>query len=187
MMLMPMLWTNDVVDDMLDPFVPYDPFEDVVALVPTKEEVKDAKSTAKSIDRHAKKEVRSYGRQLRHTFQEMDKSLRAMKSDVRDDGDHFTITADLPGFDKSDIQVELDDGMLYVKARHSVNHDEKDEKTGKFLRRERSESAFARAFEVGEDVKPEDVNAKYENGVLTLTVPKKQIEEKKDENRIAIE
>lgn len=182
-MFMPMVWTNDF-DDLMDDFDDfYDPFDDVISLVdaePTKDEIE----TAKSIDRHERKEGKRYNKALRHSFNQMRQMMQknAMKTDVVDNGDHFTVTADLPGFDKKDINIGLKNGILTVSASHSENNDKKDEKTGKYLRRERSESSYARAFNVGEDVKPEEINAKYANGVLTVTIPHKNAEvEKKDD------
>ena len=115
----------------------------------------------------------------------MNKGLQklAMKTDVVDNGDHFTITADLPGFDKKDISIALSDGVLTVSAHHEGNEDRKDEKTGKYLRRERTEASYERSFEIGKEVKPEEITAKYENGVLSLNVPNKTAAAKKDETR----
>ncbi len=107
----------------------------------------------------------------------------AMKTDVVDNGDHFTITADLPGFDKKDISIALSDGVLTVSAHHEENADKKEEKTGKYLRRERSEASYERSFEVGREVKPEAISAKYENGVLTLNVPNTAAAAKKKETK----
>ncbi len=180
-MLMPMVWTNDFDDLMNDDW--FDPFEDVVSLVaPTKDEVE----SEKSIDRHNRKLANRYNRMLRHEFGAMNNDLNKMeknlmKTDVVNNGDHFTLTADLPGFDKKDIKIGLKDGYLTVSATHSGNKDEKDAKSGKVIRKERSEASYERTFEVGSDVKPEEINAKYENGVLTLTVPNKAAIAQKDD------
>lgn len=182
-MLIPMVWTNDV-DEMMDDFFdPYDPFEivPVVDVEPSKDEIE----AAKSVERHARKEGRRYARALRSSWNEMNKGLQklAMKTDVVDNGDSFTITADLPGFDKKDIGVALADGVLTVSAHHEEKAGKKDEKTGKYLRRERSEASYERSFEVGENVKPEEISAKYENGVLTLNIPNKAAIAKKEETK----
>ena len=182
-MLMPMVWTNGV-DEMMDDFFdPYDPFEvvPVVDVEPSKDEIE----AAKSVERHARKEGRRYARARRSSWNEMNRDLQklAMKTDVVDNGDHFTITADLPGFDKKDISIALSDGVLTVSAHHEGNEDRKDEKTGKYLRRERTEASYERSFEVGREVKPEEITAKYENGVLSLNVPNKTAAAKKDETR----
>ena len=182
-MLMPMVWTNDMddmMDDFFDAYDPYDPF-DIVPVVPTKDEVE----SEKSIERHARKEGRKYARALRSAYNEMNNKLTklAMKTDVVDNGDHFTITADLPGFDKKDISIALSDGVLTVSAHHEEDADKKEEKTVKYLRRERTEASYERSFEIGKEVKPEEITAKYENGVLSLNVPNKTAAAKKDETR----
>lgn len=188
-MLMPMVWTNGF-DDMFDDFDDwYDPFEDMVALaaMPTKDEVE----TAKSIDRHDRKEARKYDRALRHTFHQMNELMQknTMKTDVLEKDGNFVVKADLPGFDKKDINIGLQNGVLTVSASHSENKDEKDEKTGRYLRRERREASYQRAFQIGEDVKPEEIHAKYENGVLTLTIPNKNaaIEQKPEVKQIEVQ
>ncbi len=110
-----------------------------------------------------------------------------MKTDVVDNGDHYSVEAELPGFKKEDITLDLKDGNLIIAASHEVNDDKKDEK-GNYIRRERSTGAVRRSFYVGKDVKPSDISASFENGVLAINVPKK--DEKKIENnasRIAIE
>lgn len=190
-MLMPMVWTNGF-DDFFDDYDDwFDPFEEVVDLVPTKDEVE----TAKSIDRHDRKEARKYYNVLRRNFNQMNREMNqlmkksAMKTDVIEDKNgNFVVKADLPGFDKKDINIGLNNGILTVSASHTENNDEKDEKTGKYLRRERTASSYRRSFNVGEDVKPEEVNAKYENGVLTLTVPNKNaaIEQHEDTKQIEV-
>ena len=78
---------------------------------------------------------------------------------------------ELPGVKKENVTVELKDGALEIKVVSEVNNDEKDSK-GKYLRRERFYGSCSRSFYVGEDVKQEDIKAKFDNGVLTITVPK---------------
>ena len=94
---------------------------------------------------------------------------------------------DLPGFKKEDLKLQLKDGYLNISASHNENKDEKD-KSGKIVRQERYTGSMQRSFYVGEDVKQSDIAAKFENGVLALTVPK--VEPKKEvpeEKYIAIE
>ena len=94
---------------------------------------------------------------------------------------------DLPGFKKDEIQIELKDGYLTVSAAKGLDKDEEDKK-GHYIRQERYSGAMSRTFYVGEDVKQEDIKAKFENGILSLSVPK-PVEQKKVETskRIAIE
>ncbi|MDO4345350.1 MAG: Hsp20/alpha crystallin family protein [Eubacteriales bacterium] len=112
-----------------------------------------------------------------------------MKTDVQEHDNHYEVDIDLPGFKKDELTLELKDGYLVISAAKGLDKDEQEKKTGKFIRRERYAGGMSRSFYVGEDLKQEDVHAKYENGVLKLSIPK--IKEKKPEveaNRyIAIE
>ena len=107
-----------------------------------------------------------------------------MKTDVREHDDHFEVDIDLPGFKKDELSLELRDGYLVITAAKGFDKDEDETKTGKFVRRERYAGSMSRSFYVGEDIKEEDIHAKYEGGVLKLNVPKAkenqpQVEEKK--------
>lgn len=86
---------------------------------------------------------------------------------------------DLPGFKKDELSLELNDGYLTITASKGLDKDEKEKKSGKFVRRERYAGSMSRSFYVGEEVKQEDIHAKYESGVLKLSIPK--AEEKKPE------
>lgn len=103
-----------------------------------------------------------------------------MKTDVIEEDNDYKLKADLPGFNKEDIGIDLKGGVLTISATHKENNDEKDDK-GKYVRRERRETSYQRSFTVGDEMNPEDINAAYENGVLTVTLPKKEIEQKADE------
>ena len=123
-------------------------------------------------------------------FPDIDKALygknakNLMKTDVKEiDGD-YVVDIDLPGFQKDEIRMQLENGYLTVSAAKGLDKDEKDEKTGRFVRRERYAGSMSRSFYVGEDVKEEDIHAKYESGVLKLAIPKEddkkpEVEEKK--------
>ena len=102
-----------------------------------------------------------------------------MKTDVREHEDHYEVDIDLPGFKKEELSLELKDGYLVISAAKGLDKDEKEEKSGRFVRRERYAGSMSRSFYVGEDVKQEDIQARYEGGVLKLNVPK--TEEKKPE------
>ncbi len=106
-----------------------------------------------------------------------------MKTDVREHGDHYEVDIDLPGFKKEELSLELTDGNLIIRAAKGLDKDEKDKKTGKYVRRERYAGSLTRSFYVGEDVKQEDIHAKYENGVLRLTIPKNEQEKPKVEDK----
>ena len=107
-----------------------------------------------------------------------------MKTDVQEHDDHYEVDIDLPGFKKDELSLELKDGYLVITAAKGLDKDEKEKKTGNFGRRERYAGSMSRSFYIGEDIKEEDIHAKYESGVLKLNVPKleenqPQVEEKK--------
>ena len=95
-----------------------------------------------------------------------------MKTDVRETDNSYELDVDLPGFKKDEISLDIKDGYLTIAAQKGVDKDEQDKK-GRVLRQERYAGACSRSFYVG-DVKAEDVKAKYESGVLTVLIPKKE-------------
>ena len=97
-----------------------------------------------------------------------------MKTDIRetDDAKAYRFAVELPGFQKDEIHVYVKDGYLTVSSKKGLDKDEEDKK-GRVLRQERYAGACSRSFYVG-DVKAEDVKAKYESGVLTVLIPKKE-------------
>ena len=107
-----------------------------------------------------------------------------MKTDVKEQEDCYEVDIDLPGFKKDELSLELNNGYLVISAAKGLDKEEKEENTGKFVRRERYAGSMSRSFYVGEDIKQEDIHAKYESGVLRLSIPKPeerkaQIEDKK--------
>lgn len=111
-----------------------------------------------------------------------------MKTDVRDHDDHYEIDVDLPGFKKEELSLELTDGYLIIKAAKGLDKDEKEKKSGKYIRRERYMGSMTRSFYVGDTLTQEDIKAEYKNGVLKLTVPKPDPNKKVEKtNYIAIE
>ena len=98
-------------------------------------------------------------------------SLAEFKTDIRDEGNAYVLEADLPGFKKEDIHIDLDRDYLTIRAeRH--NESEKKDKKGNYVRCERSYGSFSRSFDVSA-VKTEEIEASYEDGVLKLHMPKK--------------
>ena len=93
---------------------------------------------------------------------------------------------DLPGFKKDEINVQLDNGYLTISASKGLDKDQKDEK-GRYIRQERYAGAMQRSFYVGDAVSQEDIKAKYEDGILKLSVPKKDAKAVEAKNTIAIE
>ena len=98
-----------------------------------------------------------------------------MKTDVKEHDDHYEVDIDLPGFKKDELSLELKDGYLIISAAKGFDRDEN--KAGKFVRQERYAGSMSRTFYVGDELKQEDIHAKYESGVLKLSMPKP--EEKK--------
>ena len=111
---------------------------------------------------------------------------RLMKTDVRETEKTYELDIDLPGFKKDEIQIELKDGYLTVSAEKGLDKDEEDKK-GKYIRKERYAGAMQRSFYVGENLTQEDIKAKYENGILRLSVPKKEAKPVETKKTIAIE
>lgn len=95
-----------------------------------------------------------------------------MQTDVAESETGYDVSMNLPGFDKKDVKAELKDGYLTITASTSQNNDEKDQ-AGKFIRKERYSGTCSRSFYVGEDITQEDIKARFENGVLKLSIPKK--------------
>ena len=100
--------------------------------------------------------------------------LAEFKTDVIDEGDHYLLEADLPGFEKKDIQLEISGDTLTVRALRHSKVEEKDNKD-KLVRIERSYGSYSRQFDIS-GVEAERIKARYDNGVLKLTLPKKQAE-----------
>jgi HSP20 family protein len=94
------------------------------------------------------------------------------KTDIKDEGDHYQLKADLPGFRKEDIHLDLDGDYLTISAERHSDHEEKNEQN-KYIRWERSYGSYCRSFGVA-DVDQDKISAKYEDGVLTLNMPKQE-------------
>ena len=125
-------------------------------------------------------------------FPEVDKALygkhanNVMKTDVKETDTGYEVDIDLPGFKKDEINAQLDNGYLTISAAKGLDKDEKDKK-GKYIRKERYAGAMSRSFYVGEGVTQEDIKAKYESGILRLSIPKKEAKQVETTKRIAIE
>ena len=112
-------------------------------------------------------------------------SKNLMKTDVRENKDSYDVFVDLPGFKKDEVNVELNDGYLTISAAKGLDRDERDKK-GRYIRQERYSGACSRSFYVG-DVKPDEIKAGYEDGILRLEIPKREAKAASAPNRIAIE
>ena len=107
-----------------------------------------------------------------------------MKTDIKENDDGYELIVDLPGFKKDEIQVHLENGYLTVSAE---KHADKQAGKGKYLRQERYSGTVSRTFYVGDALKPDDVKAKYEDGVLVVSLSKKAPEAIEQRSQIAIE
>ena len=97
---------------------------------------------------------------------------RAMKVDVRDDGDHYTLEADMPGVTRDDVKVEVTNGVLTLSAGYDESKEDKDAED-RYVYRERRCGSVSRSFNV-EGIREEDITARFQDGVLTLELPKRE-------------
>ncbi len=109
-----------------------------------------------------------------------------MKTDIKETENGYEVDIDLPGFKKDELNLHLENGYLTVSAAKGLDKDEEDKK-GHYIRKERYAGSMSRSFYVGEDVTEEDIHAKYENGILQLTVPKVEKKAVEEHKRISIE
>ena len=125
-------------------------------------------------------------------FPEVDKALygkhasHEMKTDVKETDSGYEVDIDLPGFKKDEINVQLDNGYLSISSAKGLDKEEKN-KEGKYIRKERYAGAMSRSFYVGDALTQEDIKAKYESGILRLSIPKKEAKQVEATKRIAIE
>ena len=112
----------------------------------------------------------TFDRFMHNFFDNSNTTLPAFRTDIRDAGDKFVLEAELPGFDKEDIHLDLKDGILTIAAEHKENADQKDDK-GNYIRPERRYGSFSRSFDVT-GIDENGITAAYKNGVLELSLPK---------------
>lgn len=110
-----------------------------------------------------------------------------MRTDIKDTDQGYEVTMNLPGVKKEDVKAELKDGYLTISASSNNSRDEKDD-NGRYIRRERYSGSCSRSFYVGDQVTEADIKAKFENGTLTMMIPKKEVQPAvEDKKYIAIE
>ena len=109
-----------------------------------------------------------------------------MKTDVRETDNTYELDIDLPGFKKDEVQLDLKDGYLTISAAKGLDKDQEDKK-GKYIRQERYAGACSRSFFVGEGIEPREVSAKFEDGILRVSLPKQVKKELPRTSTIAIE
>lgn len=120
----------------------------------------------------------------RDFFRKSNAELPAFRTDIRDSGDSYVLEAELPGFQKEDISLDLKDGILTITATHSATKDSSSE-DGTYIRRERRFGSFQRSFDVT-GIETSGITAAYESGVLSVTLPKARPAEP-ETHRIAIQ
>ena len=129
---------------------------------------------------------------MNFSFPDIDKALygkhakNMMKTDVKETEHGYEVAMDLPGFKKDEIKLELNDGYLTISAEKGLDKDEKD-KNDKYIRHERYAGSMSRSFYVGDSLTEKDIHARYENGILTLDVPKAEEKAVPEKRYIAIE
>ena len=111
---------------------------------------------------------------------------RIMKTDVHETEDHYELDVDLPGFKKEEISIELKEGYLTISAAKGVDKDQQDDQ-GRYIRRERYAGQCSRSFYVGEGVEARDVSARFEDGILRLSLPKAAPQQLPKSTAIAIQ
>lgn len=111
------------------------------------------------------------------------KASSLMKTDVKETPTAYQLDVDLPGFKKENIEVSLDDGYLTINA-HTEKDSEDKEKDGSYLRKERFEGSCRRSFYVGDEISEKDITAKFDNGILKINVPKKELPKPEETKRL---
>ena len=107
---------------------------------------------------------------------------KLMKTDIKEKGDKYLLEVDLPGYEKEDIKIEIDDGYLTVHASMNKNVDESD-KNSKYVHKERYVGECSRSFYVGEEINEEDIKASFKNGTLKIELPKKEQKKLEDSKK----
>ena len=111
---------------------------------------------------------------------------KLMKTDIKEKGDKYLLEVDLPGYEKEDIKIEMEDGYLTIHASMNKNIEEND-KESKYVHKERYVGECSRSFYVGEDISEEDIKASFKNGTLKLELPKKEAKNIDNKKYIEIE
>ncbi len=109
-----------------------------------------------------------------------------MRTDIKELEDAFELDIDMPGCSKEDVKAQVVDGYLVVSASTNSENEEKDEQ-GKFIRRERYSGSMSRRYYVGDQIKQDDIKARFEDGILKLTIPKEEPKKDPEPKFITIE
>mgnify|MGYP001406854651 CR=1 FL=1 len=109
-----------------------------------------------------------------------------LKTDIKETKEGYELIIDVPGFKKEEVKVALKDGYLTVSAEKGLDKDEEDKK-GKYIRKERYAGALSRTFYLGEEIREEEIKAKFENGILSVSIPKEEEKKVEGPKHISIE
>ncbi len=126
----------------------------------------------------------SFPRTSRPVHRETEQNV--MRTDIRETEQGYELDIELPGFKKEDVKAQLKDGYLTILATKNAKDEEKDG-NGKYIRRERFSGSVSRSFYVGKNLTEEDIRAKFENGILRLSLPKEDNRKPEQEKYIKIE
>ncbi len=116
-------------------------------------------------------------------FGDFDRGFSQFRTDILDRGDHYELQAELPGFDKDDINISVSDNYLTITAQHKQ---EQEEKKNSFVRKERRYGSYSRSFDIS-GIKAQNISASYKDGVLSLKLPKEEQKKLDNGHRIEIE
>lgn len=114
----------------------------------------------------------------------LENSFSGFRTDVMEKDGNYQLEAELPGFNKEDIHIDLKDDVLTISASHNEEKSEEDKET-RYIRKERHTASYSRSFRVA-NVLPEDIKARYENGVLEVTFPKREALPEKETHKIEV-
>jgi HSP20 family protein len=147
-------------------------------------------------------DIESMFERMNRQFEEMNRQLgswdrsgagelvghRGMAIDVAEYDDNLVVVADLPGFEKDDIDLKISGQVLTIVADHEMESESEsgEHEEGQFIRRERRSQSVRRSFRLPVEVDEEGANASYQNGVLTVTLPKMQHDDKDDSHHIDV-
>ena len=124
---------------------------------------------------------------MNFSFPDIDKALYGKQAQhVMKTADGYEFDIDLPGYKKDEVNVQFNNGYLAIQAAKGEEKEQKDP-DGQYIRRERYSGSMSRSFFVGKDIKKEEIHAKFEDGILKLSVPKKDKKEIEESQYIAIE
>lgn len=128
-----------------------------------------------------------FGFPVKDSYRRMNNTSGLMQTDISEHENGYEVTMNLPGFKKENVKAELKDGYLLITAATNTDEKKKD-KDGRYIRRERYSGTCSRSFYVGDDVTQEDIKARFEDGTLKLSIPKKESKPEIEEAKyIAIE